>query len=107
MKIMDFETFAASHSASRQAFGDAGLHSPAGHIGRANWRAKMRLQSEKHHALQVRRDELRALYEQLVQSGEIRAPSYIERLRATAQGNPDRLDVQAARRLCAKKGISY
>jgi len=53
------------------------------------------------------REKLRAEYNEKVAKGEIRPPSRYEKLISTAQGNPDRDDVQAARRILDKKGISW
>lgn len=104
---IDFETFAARNGASRQGYGDAGMHSPAAHVGKANWRAKLKVVRLEGDALQARRDKLRAEYDSLCLQGVLRPLSYRERLTLTAQGNPDRDDVQAARRLCVKKGWDW
>lgn len=104
MIVVEFETWAASQGASRQGYGDAGMHSPAAHIGRANWAAKMRMQAQRADDLSQRRDALRIEYDRLVAAGEMRPPTHREKCIATASGNPDRSDVQAARRLCHKLG---
>ena len=46
-------------------------------------------------------------YKQKVAAGEIEEKSSVECLIDNANGHPDNLSVQAARRLLAKKGIAY
>ena len=53
------------------------------------------------------REMLKIEYNELVASGEIRPPSRIELLIKTAQGNPDNLSVQAARRILEKQNIQW
>jgi len=104
MIVINFEDWAAAQGASRQSFGDAGMHSPAGHIGRANWRDKMQSLGERNQALANRRTALRTEYDRLCDAGELRPPTHKERITATARGNPDREDVRAAMRICIKRG---
>lgn len=46
-------------------------------------------------------------YNALLASGEIQAPSKLQRLLATANGHPDNTSTQAARRLLRKRGIDW
>jgi hypothetical protein len=101
-EALTFEDFAARHGASRQLYGDAGLHNPAAHMPRSTWKRLVEKQAAADSALQARRDALYREYVAAEERGEIRPPSRRERLEACAAGNPDREDVQACRRLLAK-----
>lgn len=102
-KVMDFETFAALHGASRQAVGDAGLHNPAGHMPASTWRRWIADQVKRDEDWFRRREELRAEFAAAVARGEIREPTGLERLHANASGDPENPSVQAARRILAKR----
>lgn len=64
-------------------------------------------QAELDRELIERRNVLRKEYQEKVQSGEIRPPTRIERLIEYANGHPDNMQTQAARRLLEKKGINW
>lgn len=51
---------------------------------------------------QKRRQQAKEEYAQLKKEGKIKEPTKIERLKQIARGNPDREDVQSARRLLEK-----
>jgi hypothetical protein len=100
MQIIDEETYLATHGASRFDYGDAALHKniPYGRI-----RDRMlNHQLTKDHDLSARRETLRKEYTQKVTRGEIRGPTRMERLIATASGMDENTAVQAARRLLEK-----
>jgi hypothetical protein len=99
---MTFEDYASEQGASRQDFGDAGLHMSSARFSRKQWDRKVQAQRRKDDALAARRVELRAEFARMLAAGEVREPTHLEKLRATAAGNPERGDVQAARRLLAK-----
>ena len=50
---------------------------------------------------------MRQEYEAAVEAGDVRPPTRIERLKATANGHPDNASVQAARRILSKQGIPW
>lgn len=106
-QVIDFETFAAQRGASFADFGDAGAHSPAGHMPKSNWRRLMRALAESNAELAKRRAELREEYQRLVAEGKIRPPTSIERLIEAANGHEDRAQTHAARRVLAKRGIDW
>lgn len=54
-----------------------------------------------------RRSAARAEYAEKVKRGELRAPSRIEALMRTAQGNPDNTSVQSARKALKKRGYDW
>jgi len=105
IQIIDEETYLSINGASRQDIGDSALHKNIG-TGRAK-RQTIERQSKLDHDLLIRREQLRQEYQSKVKSGEIRPPARIEKLVATAQGHPDNLSVQAARKLLEKRGIQW
>lgn len=54
-----------------------------------------------------KRSAARAAYKALVESGEVRDKTFIERAMEKAQGYDECASVQAARRILAKKGIDW
>ena len=106
-KIMDFETFATQRGASFADYGDAGAHSPAGHMPKSNWRRAMQAMAEHNAELAQRRSEVWEEYQRLVSEGKVRPPTHIERLIEAANGHEDRAQTHAARRLLAKRGIDW
>lgn len=106
-QVIDFETFAAMRGAGFADFGDAGAHSPAGHMPKSNWRRVMRTLAEHNADMAQRRSELQEEYQHLVAEGKIRPPTRIERLIEAANGHEDRTQTHAARRVLAKRGIDW
>lgn len=104
MEVLDFETFAARKGASRQGFGDAGMHRRGERHSDKTWGRALKAQFDRDEKLAARREELRREYDLLVACEEIRPPSYLERLIETAKGHPDLATTQAAIRLCRKHG---
>jgi hypothetical protein len=51
--------------------------------------------------------DLRAVYAQMLGMGYFREPTDAERLVTTARGHPDNQSVQAARRICTKRGVVW
>ena len=92
---------------NRKGFGDSALHKNRGGASDKAWTKIVDAQAKKDRDLMDLREKLRAEYNEKVAKGEIRPPSHMERLISTAKGNPDREDVQAARRLLPKRGISW
>lgn len=58
-------------------------------------------------AYRKKREEAKAEYRALVEKGEIRDKTRIEKLLTTAQGHSDNAAVQAARRALEKRGIDW
>ena len=106
-QVIDFETFATMRGASFADYGDAGAHSPAGHMPKSNWRRLMQALAESNAELAQRRSELREEYQRLVAEGKVRPPSRIEELLVIANGHEDRAQTHAARRVLAKRGIDW
>lgn len=106
-QVIDFETFATRHGASRLDYCEDGAVSPAGHMPKSNWRRKMRTMAERNAELARRRSELWEEYQRLVAEGKVRPPSRIEDLLVIANGHDDKAQTHAARRVLAKRGIDW
>ena len=104
---MEEEEYLAVHGGSRQGFGDSALHKNRGGASDKAWTKIVDAQAKKDRELMDLREKLRAEYAEKVAKGEIRPPSRMEKLISTAQGSPDREDVQAARRILDKKGVNW
>lgn len=95
---MTFEQFAAKHG-----YGTVSRPT-ASHIrSTINMSTIALCRAQRQHLIilyqwQVKRDQLRVEYDKL----EISPPSRIQRLRRAAEGHPDLLSTQVARRLLAK-----
>jgi hypothetical protein len=100
-RVMTEEQFLATNGASRQDFGDAGLHK-AMKEGAAKKRA-VKKQIQKDLELENRRAELRKEYQDKVAKGEIRLPTQQELLIQQAKGDPESEATQAAKRVIKKR----
>ncbi len=106
-QVIDFETFATRHGASRLDYCEDGAASPAGHMPKSNWRRLMQALAESNAELAQRRSELWEEYQRLVAEGKVRPPTRIEQLIEAANGHEDRAQTHAARRVLAKRGIDW
>lgn len=106
-QVIDFETFAAMRGASLLDYCEDGAVSPAGHMPKRNWRRQMKTRAERNAELAKRRSELWEEYQRLITERKIRPPSRIEKLLEVANGNEDRAQTHAARRVLAKRGIDW
>ena len=107
MTVMEEETYLSIKGASRQDIGDSAFHKNKGNNSDKTWSKMINAQAEKDRRLINKRAKLREEYWQKVENGEIRPPTRIEKLVATANGNPDNECTMAARRLLIKKGIDW
>ena len=103
MEVIDFEQYAARFGGARADIGDAGTHSPMGHMSKRARDAAIKAVSARSAATVERRDELRKQYDAAIARGEIRPPTFDERIERTAAGHPDNPSVQAARRILEKR----
>lgn len=106
-RAIDFEHFAAERGASRQDFGDAGLHKGSRNQSHAARARNIKNQADRDTQLGQRRNALRDEYDAAVARGEVRPLSRTERLVQTARGHEDNESVQAARRLLEKQGVEW
>ncbi len=62
---------------------------------------------EAEKIYQEKREHVRQEYRELVQKGELKPRTGIERSLIIAKGHPDNPSVQAARRICEKRGYDW
>jgi hypothetical protein len=105
--VLTFEQFAVINGAGRGQIGDAALHNPAAHMPASTWKRFVALQSARSWGVIVRRAQLQVEYDQRVAAGEFRPPTAKEECIARARGVDDADSVQAARRICARRGWEW
>lgn len=105
--VMDEETYLSINNVGRQGFGDSALHKNKGNNSDKMWSKIVDRQAQKDTELAKRRQELREEYAQKIEKGELRQPTRLEKLIATANGHEDNESVQAARRILEKQGVSW
>ena len=101
VKIIGEEDYLSLNGASKASLGDAGLHKANTRISKKQWNRLIDAQSKRDEKLLERREELRKEYREKVNSGEIRPPTRLEKLKAMSSGHPDNESVRAARRILA------
>lgn len=104
---LTFEQFAAINRAGRQLIGDAGLHRSSERKSAATHRRQVLAQAREDAALIVRRARLRDIYAQLLAERKVREPSARQQTIARARGVDDADSVQAARRICERRGWDW
>ena len=73
-------------------------------------RGRKRFMKEAEQAeseYQARRNEAKAEYARMLESGEARPSTWLERSLSAAHGHPDNESTQAARRMLAKRGYDW
>ncbi len=106
MNERNFELWAARRGVHRPRVDD-GFLAVGGNRSQADARRQRKL-SRGQLASQARAwDEARAEYERLLAAGEIVEETAEGRLIRTANGHPDNAVTQAARRVCAKRGLDW
>ena len=109
MRVMDLEDFLAKEGC---AFASSGycLDKLRSNRTICTERGKRRFEKECDEAeakYQTKRNALIEEYNRLVEAGEIRPLTSIERSIRKANGHLDNPSVQAARRICEKRGIDW
>lgn len=104
--VATFEEFASRRDAGRMYGSDVALHRMPGQ-NETQRKNNLALNQARITENLTRRAQLEQEYNVLVSQGKIRPPTRIEQLQKTATGHPDNPQVQAARRLLAKKGIEW
>lgn len=103
MEIIDFETFAIQRGAGTAEYSEPGLHRLNSSVSDAARRKAIARHQARIDKITRRRDELRVLYDSLVEAGEIRPPTQNEVLQAAAMGHQDNESTQAAARVLARR----
>lgn len=105
--VMDYETFAAINGASRASIGEAALHMSSRNKSPNTHRRQVRAQARADHDVIIRRGELQVAYDELVADGKLRPLTALESSVRTANGHPDNMATQAARRVLTRKGYDW
>ena len=102
IQVIDEETYLAIHGAGRGEIGESALH-----MNRTKsentWKKYVEAQAEKDREILAKRSKLRKEYQEKVKNGELRPPTRLESLIATAKGHPDNQAVQASRRILKRR----
>jgi predicted regulator of amino acid metabolism with ACT domain len=104
--VMDEEDYLSAKGASKYDVGEPALHRQP----RSTEKSRKTLadnQLKKDIALGKKRSRLSDEYNNLVNTGIIRKPTYLEKRLATAQGHDDNESVQSARRILEKRGVDW
>ena len=98
--VMDFEDYAAMHGVYQFA-GDVATHKlPGASAGQKKRIAQTQLKRiQKNWELG---QQLRTEYDALVVAGKMRPKTHLEKIELAAQGDPDKEQTKAAKRLLAK-----
>lgn len=104
--VMTEEEYLASKGFSQFGIGEAALHKGRQKTARQQDRI-VDLHAEKNRIYVERREMLRKEYQDKLVKGEIRRPSTIETMIATARGMPELESTMAARRCLEKRGIVW
>ena len=107
MQVLTEEQYLSINGACRQSIGEAALHKNKGRNSDKTWRKMVDYQASKDRQLLAERERLRIEFAAKVEAGEMRQPSRVERLIATAQGMDELASVQAARAILEKQGINW
>ena len=86
---------------------DHSMLSPSGHMSAASERAMKKRMESAFADYNRRAVEVGAEYDRKLADGDVRAPTNNEGMIASANGHPDLESTQAARRVCAKRGIDW
>lgn len=104
--VMTEEEYLASKGYSHFGIGEAALHKGRQKTARQQDRI-VDLHAEKNRIYVEKREMLRREYQDKLVKGEIRRPSTIETMIATARGMPELESTMAARRCLEKRGIVW
>lgn len=107
LDVLTFEQFATRNGASRSDIGEAALHMSSARKSPRTHRRQVLTQARKDMILIARRAQLQREYDDLVRGGKIRQPTAREEVVSRANGHPDNQSVQAARRICDRRGWNW
>ena len=109
VKVLTEEQYLASKGVSFSTSGYC-LDKLRGNRSIRTVRGKKRFEKECEEAereYQEKRAEAKAEYKVMLEKGEVREETVLERRLRIANGHPDNESTQAARRILAKKGIDW
>lgn len=101
-RIMTEEEYLSSKGYPFMGYSEPGLHISNSRISNKMRNRDVKMVQENAREYDSKRAEFRKEYRQLVKEGKVRAPTNYERALKLSKGNPERADVQAAKRLVEK-----
>lgn len=101
-RIVEFRQFALERGVDPLGYSEPGLHNPMGFIPKAAQRRHLKGLASNIEGHSAKLAAVRAEYDRLVASGEVRPMTSRERLEQTAAGPDDREATHAARRILAR-----
>lgn len=101
-KVMTQEEYLSSKGYAFMGYAEAGMHMGSQHVSERQKRQQINLVQERAREYDNKRAELRQEYNRLVEQGKIRKPTQYEQALKISKGNPERADVQAAKRIVEK-----
>ena len=101
-RVMTEEEYLNSKGYAFMGYSEAGMHIGSQHVSERQKRQQINLVQERAREYDNKRAELRQEYNRLVEQGKIRKPTQYEQALKISKGNPERADVQAAKRLVEK-----
>lgn len=101
-RVMTEEEYLSSKGYAFMGYTEAGMHRSSKNVSERQKRQQINLVQERAREYDNKRAELRQEYNRLVEQGKIRKPTQYEQALKKSKGDPNRLDVQAAKRLVEK-----
>lgn len=101
-RVMTEEEYLSSKGYAFMGYAEAGMHRSSKNVSERQKRQQINLVQERAREYDNKRAELRQEYNRLVEQGKIRKPTQYEQALKISKGNPERADVQAAKRLVEK-----
>lgn len=101
-RVMTEEEYLNSKGYAFMGYAEAGMHRSSKNVSERQKRQQINLVQERAREYDNKRAELRQEYNRLVEQGKIRKPTQYEQALKISKGNPERADVQAAKRLVEK-----
>lgn len=101
-RVMTEEEYLNSKGYAFMGYSEAGMHIGSQHVSNRQKKQQIELVQNRAREYDNKRAELRQEYNRLVEQGKIRKPTQYEQALKISKGNPERADVQAAKRLVEK-----
>ena len=104
--VMTEDEYLASKGYGNSFYSEPALHKGIQKTSRQQDRL-LNINIEKSKKYQTERNNLKKEYQNLLEKGEIRHPTKVEKIIKSANGHPDLESTQAARRIALANGISW
>jgi len=105
--VQSFDEFCVARGVPSSPPSDESLHRGSHHVSGVQQKRAWARADRDGREWAARRAALYQEWQHLAARGQVREPTYEERLIRTAQGHEDNESTQAARRVLAKRGITW